>query len=241
MCHASSQEKGAFKNQLATTSAINSHLDTIFSNNENILGNLKQQMAPIITAGANQYAFNASKDAALRGSGAAAIAAAGRNAAGVARSAAISSGAGTSGIPAGSQSAIDAGLADEVAQKQAQYSNDVTAEGYKEGTENFFKAGQILPGAANTLENQTNNAGALANQSAGAQSQAAQAITAANNAWVGPVAGLLGSTANAALSKKWGGADPSYSYADKGGPGGFGTNWMPAPDPASYKDLGVPS
>jgi hypothetical protein len=192
MCHASPQQQASFKTQTATTQTVNDNLDTIFSNNENILSGLKAQFVPLIQAGAHQYAFDHSEDVALRNEVGAAAATV--NAVNAARSAAISEGAGTPGAPAGSQGSVDAGIAQAIAQKQNEYSNRVTAAGYEAGTQNFDAAGRILPGATGTLEGEINQAGGAAQDAAGQQSRAAQTITAANDAWITPVAGAMGAT-----------------------------------------------
>lgn len=200
MCHASSQEKNAYQNQVSTTAALNSHLDTIFKDNSNILGNLKTGLQPIIDAGESQFGFAKPEEAALRTNAADNIEQGNRATSDKVRSIMAAQGGGTSFLPNGGQAAVDQSLALNEAGAQADAQNQVTQAGFEKGRENFFNASAMLPSATASLEAPITNAGENAQSGAGAQSRAANSITQANNAWIAPVGGILGGVASKAVT-----------------------------------------
>jgi endonuclease IV len=105
-------------------------------------------------------------------------------------------------LPSGSEASIEATLAQTEAQKQADAQLGITSAGYAQGNKNYEEAVNELPTATAQIENPEIGAENAANSAAGAQSEAGNQITQANDAWVAPVAGLIGSVASAKLTGK---------------------------------------
>ena len=92
---------------------------------------------------------------------------------------------------------------------QAEAQMGITEQGYEVGRENYFKSIALAGALPGELENPATQAGDVALGGAKAQEQGAEAITQANNAWVGPVAGMLGAVGGAAIGRiKPGGSAP---------------------------------
>jgi len=90
-------------------------------------------------------------------------------------------------------------LAQDTAVKQAEAQMGITEQGYEVGRENYFKSVALAGALPGELENPATSAGNAALGGAEAQEKSAEDITQANNAWVGPVAGMLGSLGKAAI------------------------------------------
>lgn len=202
MCGASSQQKQAYNNQVNVTKDITGQMSTIFGDNQNILGSLTTSLSPIVSAGPNQYGFNPTEDAALRTQTTDQNAAANQTATNAVRSELAGEGGGTAYLPSGSEASIEATLAQTEAQKQADAQLGITSAGYAQGNKNYEEAVNELPTATAQIENPEIGAENAANSAAGAQSEAGNQITQANDAWVAPVAGLIGSVASAKLAGK---------------------------------------
>jgi len=153
-----------------------------------------------VNAGANQYGFSQGEDAAMRTQATEQNAAAGRNASNATRSALASVGGGNTLLPNGSSAAINAGLAEDQAQKQAESQLAITQKGYDVGRQNFFGAEQALAAAPGELEAPISQAGSVASGAASNEMEGGTAITQANQAWVAPVAGMIGAIGGAAAS-----------------------------------------
>jgi len=193
MCGVSGIEKQAFSSLTSVENTLRQNFQTIFGKNQKILDMLEGALAPQIQGGPSQYGNTPAADAAKRGRATESISAAGTQAANAVRSAAASRGGGNTFTPSGSQEAIDASLAQDTAVKQAEAQMGITEQGYETGRENCYKSLGLAGAFPAELENQATAAGSAALGGAEAQLKGAQFITDTSNAWVGPVAGALGS------------------------------------------------
>src|SRR5204862_1344023 len=142
------------------------------------------------------------------------------------RSSMASMGGGNITLPSGSQDAINAMLAQGSAEKQAESQMAITQQGYETGRENYFKSVELAGALPGELENPATAAGGAALSGAEAQEKGANDITAANNAWMAPVAGMLGSLGGAALGGIGGSTSP---FAKTGGYGVAAAGLGPMP------------
>jgi len=205
VCGASSQQKEAFGTIKTLENTLRGDFQTIFGENQGILNMLEGSLAPQVRGGPGAYGFSASEDAARRGQATEQIAQAGSQAANAVRSAVASRGGGNTFLPSGSQEAIDAALAQDTAVKQAEAQLGITEQGYETGRENYFKSLALAGALPGELENPATRAGYVALGGAEAQEKGAEAITQANQAWMAPVAGMLGAVGGAAIGRFGGG------------------------------------
>ena len=201
MCGASKEQKESYGNVKSLGNMLRGAFQTIFAKNQGILDHLEASLDPQVRGGASAYGYSASEDAAKRGQATEQIAQAGTQAANVVRSAAASRGGGNTFLPSGSQEAIDATLAQDTAVKQAEAQMGITEQGYEVGRENYYKSVALAGALPGELENPATQAGDVALGGAKAQEQGAEAITQANNAWMAPVAGMLGAVGGAAIGR----------------------------------------
>jgi len=195
MCGASEGQKMAAASLGKISGQMSYFLEKVMGENMNILGMIKNALAPIVTGGPSQFGMSPAEEAAKRTAATANITAAGRRAADATRSALASRGGGNIYLPSGSEAAIESGLAQNIAEKQAEAQLGITEEGYKIGRENFFRGTGMLTAAPGELEGPIAQAGGAAVGAGKASSEAQEAITAANQAWMGPVGGIIGGVA----------------------------------------------
>lgn len=201
MCGPSKQQSEAYNNQTKLNQDITGQMSTIFGDNKNILSSVTGALTPVVDKGVNQYGFNPAEDAALRTQATDANAAAGQQTTNAVRSTLAGEGGGTTYLPSGSEATIEGQLAQTEAQKEADTQLGITEKGYDQGRQNFFEADSALTGGAAQLESPEISAENAASGSQGQENNAAESITQANDAWVAPVAGLLGSVGGAAVGK----------------------------------------
>lgn len=199
MCGASKELKQAYGGVKNLAGILRDDFRTIFGKNQKILDQVEGSLAPQVRGGVNQYGFSNAEDAARRGQATETISAAGAQASNAVRSAMASRGGGNTFTPSGSQEAIDATLAQDTAVKQAEAQMGITEQGYEVGRENFYKSVALAGALPGELENPSIQAGNSALSGAEAEVSAANDITQANNAWIAPVAGMLGAVGGAAL------------------------------------------
>lgn len=199
MCGASGQQKQAYGDIASLANTLRSNFQTIFAGNMNILNNLESSLAPTVAGGVGQYGFTGAEDAAKRTQATEQIAQAGAQASNLVRGSLAAQGGGNTFLPSGSEAAIESSLAQNTAVKQAQAQLGITEQGYETGRENYFQSVGLAGGLPGELENPATSAGNAALGGAQAQMEGANAITQANNAWVAPVAGMIGAVGSAAL------------------------------------------
>jgi hypothetical protein len=194
---------GTQEEQLATAQNLSSEMNvdfgTIFGQNQAILSNITSALEPVVAAGPGQYGYSAAEDAAMRSQATENIAQAGRAATDTTRSAMAAEGGGNIYLPSGSQEAVEAGLAAQTAEKQAEAQSAITQAGYQTGRQNFFQAEGMLAGAPAGLEEPaTGYAKTALSALSGAEAQEDK-VAAANAAPGQMIGGLLGSVAGAFL------------------------------------------
>jgi hypothetical protein len=204
-CGASSQQKSAFADEQKTAGMLRDNLAEFAGTNQGILKDLMAELTPIASAGPGQFGFSPAEETALRTSATENLAAASRNATNSYRSAMASAGGGNLHLPSGSEAAINASLAEDAASKQAAAQLGITEKGYDIGRQNWEMATQGLASAPGQLENPVTSAGNAAVGGGQVEQSGAQAITDANNAWMAPVAGLIGGVAGGLIPKIPGG------------------------------------
>jgi hypothetical protein len=205
-CGASSQEKMAFANEQKISQMLTSTFAEFSGTNKEVLNDMIKSLSPISEAGPSQFGLAPAAEAAERTSAAENLSAAGTNAANAVRSALASRGGGTTYLPSGSEASIIGSLAQDTAVKEAEAQAQITQHGYDLGRENWLDATRMLAAAPGELESPVTSAGGAAIGGAQLQQQGAEAITQANNAWIGPVAGILGAAASGATMGATGGA-----------------------------------
>jgi hypothetical protein len=191
-CGASKEQKMAFANETKISNLLRENFQTFTGANEAILKNLTDTLTPIETAGPSQFGMSAEQTAAERTMAGETLASAGAQAANSVRGALASRGGGTSYLPSGSEAAILGTLAQDTAVKEAEAQSRITERGYDIGRQNFEFATQGLMKAPGELENPVTGAGGGAAGAAGEAMKGASDIAAANQAWMAPVAGIIG-------------------------------------------------
>lgn len=174
-------------------------------------------MTPLIRAGANAFGFAAPEEAAMRTEATDLASAGGAAVSNATRGALASRGGGNTYLPSGSEAAINAGIAENTVQQNAQAQENITKAGYQQGRENFFAATSGLAGTTAELENPIGSLGNSAVNAAGQQMTGANEITAANNAWIAPVAGAAGAILGGPIGAKIGSSIGSSVTSGLGG------------------------
>jgi len=198
-CGASPEQQAAYAQQTRTAGTLEADFNKIFSGNQNILDTLTAPLKNIVNLGVGQFGMTHEEEAARRTEAAETIGAAGRAATGKAREALAAMGGGNYIAPSGSREAVEAGLAEETALKQAEAQQKITEQGYQLGRENFFTASKELAAAPGELENPATNMESGIVGAEGLAGKTANEIAQANNAWIGPLAGLVGDVGKVAL------------------------------------------
>src|SRR5258706_11881785 len=210
-CGATGGQKTAQANEVKVSDLLRTDMQLVFGKNQNLLDTLTKALSPTVQAGSSQYGFSPTEDAARRTQATQQIAAGGQNATNATRNSVAASGG--MNLPSGSEAAIESSLAQNQANAQAQAQLGITEQGYQAGRQNYFQSVSDLAGAPSQLENPATNAGNAAMGAAGQQMQGATDIANANNAWIAPVAGMIGSLAGGALGNIGGGTKNPYAPA----------------------------
>src|SRR5258706_1863401 len=203
-CGATGGQKTAQANEVKVSDLLRTDMQLVFGKNQNLLDTLTKALSPTVQAGSSQYGFSPTEDAARRTQATQQIAAAGQNATNSVRSAVAASGG--MNLPSGSETAIESSLAQNQANAQAQAQLGITEQGYQAGRQNYFQSVSDLAGAPSQLEPPAPSAGSAAMGAAGQQMQGATDIANANNAWIAPVASMIGAVAGGALGNIGGGS-----------------------------------
>ncbi len=198
VCGATKGQKDAAAQEASIASTMNADFNQVFSGNQNILKNLTDTLTPIVEAGPGQYGYSAAEDSALRTQATATNAAASQQATNAVRSAEAARGGGNTYIPSGGEAEIEGALAQTEAQKQADAQLGITEKGYETGRQNFIGATGELASAPGQLENPATAAGSAAEGAAATSMQGQTDVANANNAWIAPVAGMIGAVGGAA-------------------------------------------
>lgn len=228
MCKASKEEKSAYANEQKISNLMTSQFQKFAGDNSAILHELTHNLTPIQDAGPSQFGLSPAEEAAERTMTAEQLTAAGANATNAVRQALASKGGGTTYLPSGSEASILGSLAQDSAVKEALAQSQITQRGYDIGRQNWEFATEGLTKAPGALEAPVISAGEGATGAAKNQFEGAQAITAANQAWMQPVAGIIGGVASGLTGgvmgggSKGGGGGPAKTSANPTDPSGGG-------------------
>lgn len=199
-CGASGAMKSAENAESQVSQSMNTDFGTVFKENQGVLSSLTSALEPIVSAGPNQKGFSPAEEAAMRTQAMDTTSAAGRQASNAVRQELASEGGGNSYLPSGSDAAINAGLAEDTAQKNAAEQLGITQADYGQGRQDFFNAEGALATAPGALENPATAAGEAAAGAASSALQGADTVNQANNAWEGELGGMIGQLGSAALT-----------------------------------------
>jgi hypothetical protein len=239
MCGASGIENKAFQNEVNIESILRNDFTAIFGKNTGILDMLEGSLAPQVQGGPGQYGFTPAEDAARRGQATEQLAQAGTEAANAVRSSMAAQGGGNTLLPSGSQAAIDAALAQQTATRQAEAQMGITQQGYDVGRENYYQSLALAGRLPGELENPATTLADPMLKGAGMQMQGAQEITQANNAWIAPVAGLVGAGLNMVVPGL--GSVATAPFAQSGGYGVAGAGLGPTPGSVDTTTIPAPT
>lgn len=195
MCGASDTQKELQSAQTAFYTQMTSQYNTIFGQDQSILGALTASFTPILNAGINQKGFS---DAELNNLNSQAVTGTGQTYS--AASAALSKqqaaqGGGTSFIPSGAKMQEQQQLATSAAQNEAGIESNILASDYATGRQNYLDAASGLGGVAGQL-----NPAGFAGATTGAGSAAATTaneVNQADSSWMTLVGGALGAAGSA--------------------------------------------
>lgn len=241
MCGASSMQKDAYDSMKSVRDLLTTNLKTVFKTNTGILDNLVGKLSNIFNLGPNQQGFSDKQLSTLQAQNIDAVSKQGRNAA-IATAARMPSATGGAPISSAAQSQINAELNARQGEAIAAGNRDITLKGFDLGNANWKTALQGLSTAPGQLESPIAQAASQTLSSEDQTSAEADKITAANRAWIKPVAGLAvgaltgglgagaaGLSTAAGIGKGIQGAAGPIFGVQKGG-GGNGTNTWGAPN-----------
>jgi hypothetical protein len=192
---AQNQIGGSQQNFMST---LQSDFGTAFSGQQNIISGLTKSLQSTLSAGPSQFGFSAPQTTALNTLATTQNALAAKQARIAAAEAGAAAGGGAN-LPSGSQSGIQAKIAEDAANQQSNSLLGIQEAGYKQGAENYQNSVKGLEEMAN-LENPNGLAGSANTSGAEAASTAAtiQKENQAASPWA-QVGGLVGSLAGAAV------------------------------------------
>jgi hypothetical protein len=179
---ASSQQTSLADSQQNFYNTLSSDYSTQFANQNSILSTLKNSLNPIISAGPNQFGYNAAEtnnlnSQAIQGTGQQYA-----NASKSLRANQAAQGGGNSLLPSGVSSQQQAGLASSAANQASGQLLGIQQSGYQQGHNDYESAIGQLGGVAgmynpNGTASAANSAGSTANSEANAVSQANNAAS----------------------------------------------------------------
>jgi hypothetical protein len=196
MCGATSDEKSAEQSEKTISGQMDSSFANIFGTNSSIGASIKSAMTPIISAGLGQQGFAPAETAAEKAN----IMDQGAADAGFAANSVNEKMAQSGQTNPSAVAGVDAQIAQRGQQETATAENNFDVANMEQGEKNFFGASAALPAEEATLENATSAAGGAADSAASAEMQGAQDIQQANDAWIAPVAGMIGGLGGAAIT-----------------------------------------
>jgi hypothetical protein len=166
MCGPSSSEKSLQQMSQSFSSLLQGNYSTLFGNQLDVLNSIKSSLSPILAAGPNQQGFSAAELAARNTAAINNAGAASRNAAqAVGNFTAGRGGGGGTGILSGVDAQLKTAVASSAENNLATAQNNITAENYATGRENYFRAeGGMDQLAAGYSPNAAANAGIEANK-----------------------------------------------------------------------------
>jgi hypothetical protein len=196
---ASAQQNSIANSQTNFMSTLMQNAQQAFAGSQNIINGITKAVQNTISAGPSQFGFSAPELTALNTTTTSANAQAYQNARAAAGENLAATGEGAN-LPSGSQSGVQANLAEEAAQNQSNSLLGIQEAGYKQGVQNYNEALSADISAGN-LENPAGEANAAtgAGEAASSSANTIQKANAAASPWA-QIGGLVGSLGGAALN-----------------------------------------
>lgn len=219
---ASQQQNDLASSQTAFYNTLQSDQASQFANQQNVLTSLQNTLNPIVSAGPNQYGFNAAETNNLNSSVINNTAEQYANAARNLGAQQASAGGGNSLLPSGVASQQQARLATGGAAQTASGLTGVQQAGYQQGLNQYNNAIGQLSGVAGQYGSGAQGYAGSANQAGGSAGSTLNTIEQENNAaspW-NLVGGILGGAAGSFATALGGGAGKNLFGG--GGGGGLG-------------------
>ena len=205
MCGPSGAEKNLAGNEQAFASTLQNSFSSRFANQSDILNGLNSALSPILEAGVGQQGFTPAELAARNTQAINTTAGNYRNAQqAIGTRMSGRGGGGSSGLVSGVDQQIKANLASQAAGTLSNQENQITAENYATGRNNFFNATAGMNALAG-LEN-PQSFGSLGNQANSTAFGEAKTIQEQNQALAKDIAGGVTSLASNFLLPGLGGA-----------------------------------
>lgn len=197
MCGASNEQKQIEASQSKYYDTLTQQANQIFGFASSIFKDLQATFSPILDKGPNQEGFSAEEKQNLENEVTNDVGGAYHKAANAVNAQLASQGGGDVPIISSSQNQVRQDLASSAASQEGAERQQIIAQDYATGRQNFYQAAGILGGSTGVF----NPATGAANAATGAGSAAANTadeIAAANNSWVDATIGALGGIAGAA-------------------------------------------
>lgn len=198
-CGASHEQKQIEAAQAAYYTQLTAQANQVFGMAAGIFKDLQSTFAPILAKGPSQEGFSAEEKQNLENEITNDTGAAYHKAANALNAQIASQGGGDVPIISGNQNQVRQELAQSAASQEAAEREQVIAQDYATGRQNFLAAASALSGAPNVFGAATS----MANAATGAGSAAANTadqIAAENNSWVNATIGALGGIASSAAT-----------------------------------------
>lgn len=194
MCGASNQQKQIGAEQEAFYKLMTQQAQQVFGMASEVFKDLQATFAPIVAKGPNQEGFSAEEKANLDRQIIDSTGSAYNKAGNVLNSELASEGGGDVPVISGQANEMRGKLASSAAGQEAAEREQVTADSYATGRQNYFAAANALSGATNVF----NPATGMSNAATGAGNAAASTaneIAQEDNSWVNATIGALGGVA----------------------------------------------
>jgi hypothetical protein len=198
-CGATQQQQQIGASQQNFMNQVQQQAGTVFGNSSTVFQDLLNTFTPTVNAGPNQQGFSAQELSNLNSQ---AITQAGvgyRNAKEAVGNALSAEGGGNVSLPSGTQTGIEASLAENAANQTSTELGQITEQNYAVGRQNYENAVSGLAGAPNVFNPATSTANAATGAGTAAANTANQ-IAQENNSWVSAVTGALGQVGGAFAS-----------------------------------------
>lgn len=178
MCGGPSDTEISEQHELASfSSMLKSNYSTLFAEQKGVLDTINNSINPILTAGPNAHGMSGAELAARQATAVATSGAAAQQAEQAARLYSAGRGGGaTSGVMSGIDAQIQGTIASQGAQAEASRLNQITAEDFQLGRENFWRA----EGGASALAGELSPNAAMSGSLSGGQAAFGEAKTMAD-------------------------------------------------------------
>jgi hypothetical protein len=190
-CGSTPQQNQIEASQQSFMNQVQQQAGTVFGNSSTVFNDLLNTFTPTINAGPDQQGFSAQELSNLNSQ---AITQAGvgyKNAKEAVGNALSAEGGGNVSLPSGTQTGVEASLAENAANQTSTELGQITEQNYAVGRQNYENAVTGLENAPNVFNPATSSANSATGAGTAAANTANQ-IAQENNSWVSAVTGALG-------------------------------------------------